>query len=403
MLNDYFKMAMDSIRHRGLRTWLTLVGIFIGIATVVALISIGQGLQDAVANEFQKLGTDKIMITPAGQFAPASGSSPLTTDDVKAVLKVKGVAEASYVLINVAQIDWGRDETVYGAVYGIPMDSSRAMIEKTLALEAVQGRMIEPGDDNKVYLGYDYANSAQFKQKIKVGQKVIIKGKEFSVVGINKKIGNEQDDRVMVVTENAYKNLFNPGTKVDMIIVRTEAGVITSDVVAPLEKELRRARNEKVGEEDFQVRTFEELIKSFMTIFSIIQGVLVGIAAISLLVGGIGIMNTMYTSVLERTSDIGVMKAIGARNSDILKMFLIESGLIGLVGGIIGVLLGLGIAKLAEIVGGAALGTPYLKAAMPAWLIIGALLFAFVLGSISGLLPARQASRMSPVDALREE
>jgi putative ABC transport system permease protein len=140
-----------------------------------------------------------------------------------------------------------------------------------------------------------------------------------------------------------------------------------------------------------------------LKIFDIIQTVLIGIAAISLIVGAVGIMNTMYTSVLERTRDIGIMKAIGARNSDILKMFLIESGLLGLVGGAIGIAIGLGIAKTAEVIGGAALGTDYLQAAIPAWLVIGALLFAFVLGSASGLLPAKQASEMNPVDALREE
>jgi putative ABC transport system permease protein len=129
--------------------------------------------------------------------------------------------------------------------------------------------------------------------------------------------------------------------------------------------------------------------------------VLVGIAAISLLVGGIGIMNTMYTSVVERTREIGIMKSVGARNSAILIIFLIESGLLGLLGGAIGVLAGLGLSKIAEVVA-FQYGVESLQAYMGAPLIIGALAFAFIIGSLSGTLPARQAAMLSPVDALRK-
>ncbi|MFA6072852.1 MAG: ABC transporter permease [Candidatus Woesearchaeota archaeon] len=403
MIKDYFKIALESIRHRGLRTWLTLVGIFIGIAAVVAIISIGQGLQGAIEAEFKDLGTDKIMITPAGSFAGTGGATALTTNDVDTVKKVNGVAEASYLLTDIAQFEWGKDEIYFPTILGVPVDNSYPMMEKVLQLKVEQGRTFKKGDVKKAIVGYDYAHSVSFKDKLKLGQKIIIKGEEFEIIGIKEKIGNEQDDRQIVLPEEGFNQIYISDDEVDMIVVRVKEGILASDVVAPLEKELRRERNVKEGQEDFQIQTFEELIKSFLNIFAIVQGVLVGIAAISLLVGAIGIMNTMYTSVLERTRDIGVMKAIGARNSDILKMFLIEAGLIGFVGGVVGVILGLGIAKIAEIVGGAALGTNLLQAAMPAWLIIGALLFAFILGSVSGALPAIQASKMSPVDALREE
>ena len=130
---------------------------------------------------------------------------------------------------------------------------------------------------------------------------------------------------------------------------------------------------------------------------------MVGIAAISLLVGGIGIMNTMYTSVLERTREIGTMKAVGAKNSDILFLFLFESGLLGLVGGAIGVGIGLGLGKTAEYIATVQLGTNLLQASTDSWLIFGALLFSFIIGALSGVLPAMQASKLKPVDALRYE
>ena len=146
-----------------------------------------------------------------------------------------------------------------------------------------------------------------------------------------------------------------------------------------------------------------DLIESFLNVLLVIQVVFVGIAAISLLVGGIGIMNTMYTSVLERTREIGVMKAIGARNSDVLGLFLIESGLLGLAGGTIGVLIGIAISKSVEVLANTVVGPGTLYAYYPAYLIIGALAFSVIVGMISGVLPARRASKLKPVDALREE
>lgn len=404
MIKDYFKIAIENLKHRGIRTWLTLVGIFIGIAAVVAIISVGQGLQGAIETEFQKLGTDKIMVSPAGSFGGMGGSSmPLTKDDVDVLRRVNGVAEVSYVKFQVVEFNWGKDEQTFPYVSGIPVDKSFSMVEDTIMLEVIEGRTFREGDVKKVIIGYDYAYSSDFKENIKLGQKIILLGEEFEVIGINNRIGNEQDDRQLLIPEEGFSLIYDNDEEVNMIIVRVQEGVLASDVVAPLEKALRKYRNVDEGNEDFQIQTFEELIDSFLQIFSIVQTVLIGIAAISLLVGAVGIMNTMYTSVLERTKEIGIMKAIGARNEDILQMFLIESGLLGLVGGTIGVIIGLGVAKLAEIIGGAALGTDYLQAAIPAWLVIGALLFAFILGSVAGVLPAKQAADMNPVDALREE
>jgi putative ABC transport system permease protein len=144
-------------------------------------------------------------------------------------------------------------------------------------------------------------------------------------------------------------------------------------------------------------------LSSFDAILNIITVFLVGIAAISLLVGGIGIMNTMYTSVLERTKEIGTMKAVGAKNSDILWIFLFESGLIGFIGGFMGVLLGYGISKTVEIIAITTLNTTLLRAAVPAYLIFGCLGFAFLIGALSGTIPALMASKLKPVDALRYE
>ena len=165
---------------------------------------------------------------------------------------------------------------------------------------------------------------------------------------------------------------------------------------------MRNSRGVEEGEEDFTTNTASDIIDSFQSQLSLIRGFLVGLGAISLLVGGIGIMNTMYTSVTERTQEIGVMKAVGATRRQILTVFLIESGIIGLMGGILGTVLGIGISFAASGIISQQVGIQVTPGTSPG-LIIGALTFAFVVGMISGFFPARKAAKKNPVEALRYE
>jgi putative ABC transport system permease protein len=224
----------------------------------------------------------------------------------------------------------------------------------------------------------------------------------FQVVGINEKKGGavSSDDAVRIPLDSA-REIFAEPSEITAIFVKVREGFEVDTVAENLKKKLRSYRDVKEGEEDFSVQTSAQAIAAFQTILGVVQAVLVGLAAISLLVGGVGITNTMYTSVVERTREIGIMKSVGARNSAIMVIFLVESGLLGVVGGVIGVVMGLGIGKAAEF---AAMqyGVESLKAYMGAPLIIGALLFAFIVGAVAGTLPAIQAARLSPVDALRK-
>src|SRR3989338_11262871 len=179
-------------------------------------------------------------------------------------------------------------------------------------------------------------------------------------------------------------------------------GVNPSEFAGKLEEKLRKEKGQEKGEETFFVQTFEQLLETFGTILIVLNAILVIIARISVLVAAVNITNTMYTAVIERTKEIGVMKSIGARNSTILFVFFMESGIIGLIGGAIGVLLGYGLAKIGGFFAAAA-GFALLKPAFPWWLIIGSLLFSFIVGAASGYLPARAASKLKPIDALRYE
>jgi len=251
-------------------------------------------------------------------------------------------------------------------------------------------------------LGSYFKHNNLFKKPVRAGDKILINGKEFEVASILEPIGNPSDDQNVIMSFEDAQELFNIGDRVDAIVVQIKEGEDINLVAEDVGKKLRKSRGVTEKTQDFSISTPEELLKSFGTILNIITAFLSGIAAISLLVGGIGIMNTMYTSVVERTREIGVMKAIGARNKDIMLIFLIESGLLGLVGGILGAIIGLGMAFGVSSLASSFLGENILAVSISWPLLIFAVAFSFAIGTLSGIMPAIQASRLNPVEALRK-
>lgn len=406
MLRDYFSLAAENLKTRKLRTWLTMIGIFIGIAAIVSLISLGQGMKDAITSQFQSLGSDRLTIQAKGiQFGPPGSNVvvPLTKDDIKVIEKVNGVDSVSGRLIQTAVATFEKKNKVTWFV-DVPSDSKqRALFNDILKPKTSYGRFLLTSDKYKVVVGNDYSTSPLLGKEVVVGDKIEINGQQFEIVGILEKKGNPQFDLAIYMNEEVLRDVTNTPDKVSMITVRINKGEDLNRMADTITRALRRARNEADGKETFQIQTPEQTLSAVNTILTIVQAVLIGIASISLLVGGIGIMNTMYTSVLERTKEIGIMKAIGAKNSDVLLIFLIESGFLGLLGGIIGLTLGILISKSVEIIATNVLGTGLLKASISIYLLAGALLFSFLIGSISGVLPAIQASKMTPVKALRSK
>ncbi len=404
-ITDYSRLALKNLRKRKLRSWLTILGIVISVAIIFILISLSVGLREAINEQFKTLGSDKFFIMAKGQLgAPGSGGAvQITTDDVKVVEKVRGVKAASYAVVGNAKVEFDK-KIMYMMIAGIPLDkSSRQVYVESTSLKIESGRMIDTGDSEKVMIGYDYAHVQIFGKLVKAGDSLVINGKSFKVVGILARIGNPSDDRNIIMPMEDFQILFNSGKRVDQIVAQIQTGEDINDVADRVKQRLMKFRDVTEKTIDFTILTPQELLASFGIILNIITAFLVGVAGISLLVGSIGIANTMYTSVLERTREIGTMKAVGAKNRDILLIFLIESGLLGLIGGITGVLLGAGISKAVEIIAINSLNTTLLKAAMPAYLVIGCLAFAFLVGSLSGVIPAYQASKLKAVDALRYE
>lgn len=405
MLIDFIKIALKSLVKRKLRTWLTMVGIFIGIAAVVSLISLGQGLEDAVVQQFQGLGADRIVVNAKGLGGGPPGTNvavPLTEDDLDVVRNSRGVDVVSGRIIRTVMLRF-EDTTRYAYLASMPENKQeRDFVNSISNYEIEEGRDLKPGEKYKVVMGHDFLDKPLLGREMRIGDTIEIQNVEFEVIGFYKKVGSFQVDGIVVLNEDVAREILDDPEKIDVI----EASAINSDdtneVALEIASNLRRARDVDVGKENFTVETSEQILKSLKQVLSFVTYFLVALAAISIIVGAVGITNTMYTSVLERTREIGIMKAIGARNSDILTIFLFESGLLGLVGGIIGVGLGIGLGLLVETIGTAALGEGLIMASFSPMLIILSLFFAFMMGVVAGTVPAYKASKMSPVDALRK-
>jgi len=402
-MKDYVILATGSLRKRFLRTLLTMIGIFIGIAAVVALVSLGQGMQAAINDQFATVGTDKVILEgasagfgPPGQLA----AGRIDEDDLDLVQGVPGVSRAAGRLMEPVSVQY-EDKKDVTFCASLPEDSEeRDLVMEAFSVDVEKGRHLKSSDRGKVVVGYQYWGTERYRKPVRIGKRIDIQGKDFEVVGLLKKSG--RSDNVVLVNEDDLRDLVGKRDELSAVVAQAGPGVGVDELADRIRRTVRKDRGQKEGFEDFTVETSQELIASVNTILGVLQGVFIGIALISLLVGGIGIMNTMYTAVLERTREIGIMKAVGAKNRDVLTIFLIESGLLGLFGGIIGILLGMGLSKLVEIGAQDVLGD-LLRAHFPWYLIIGSLLFSLLIGTMSGILPAIQASRMQPVEALRND
>jgi len=404
MKKEHFTLAFSNLKRRKLRSWLTILGIFIGIAAVVSLISLGDGLRTAIMGQFGSLSVDKLTIQNKGTGFGPPGSTvveKLNDKDLKAIESVTGVKLAIPRMIRITGIEYNKILD-FGYVVDLPSDSKGMdMVYSSFNAETEEGRLLKVGDRKKVLIGYDVANSKDFDKRINVGSKIKINGQDFEVIGIIKKSSSFQINIVYLIPKEDLEQVLGIKNEYDLIVAEVEDKDKIQEVSEAIKTELRNLRNLKEGEDDFTVETPLQTLASVNTILNIINIVIAGIAGISLVVGGIGIANTMYTSILERRKEIGIMKSIGAKNSDIAWIFLIESGLLGLVGGIIGALMGLSLAFLGAQLANHALGQSLFKVSISYGLVLGSIFFSFAIGTLSGVLPAIQASKTNVVDALR--
>jgi len=395
MTRDLFRLALRNIGHRRLRSWLTVIGILIGTAAIVALISIGQGLQRTITGQVERIvGFNTLIISPRTQ-----GLGQRIRVDLGRLRAVPGVKSAMALRAETAYIEGPGGKAFYNVLgYDPAMDEFTAEFNLTLASG---GRMTAPG---QAILG----SRAARELAAQVGSNLTVDGKPFTVVGVllqqTRQTGGfggpgiSFNDAVIVSYED-FGALY-PGPELALFaIVRLQDKVVVDTV-----KEEVRAVLRAGGERNASIIDFEDLTQRIRSVISGVQAFLAGIAGISILVGGIGVMNTMFMAVLERTREIGVMKAVGAKGWQVLLVYLFESGLMGLGGGALGLVFGLGAAIAATtIVSHLYQVQNPITPALSVGLIFGALFFSFVVGALSGVLPARRAAQSPPVEALRYE
>lgn len=396
---DLFTYAVRGLFSRQLRSYLTILGVVIGIAAIVAIVSIGQGLSQYIQNELMSFGTDYLTINP-GKLEDYVSSGPaltmpatLTENDRKAIESVGGVEKAYGQVTDTGAIEF-HGEKGSGLIIG----NSVGIWDAFPIYKLREGRFFR-AESAEAVLGAGVADSV-FKKKVRVGDTVRINNMSFKVVGILEKgtgLMAALDYMVFVDVPDMMRSMGRARAVVsyEEIDVKLVPGSNADEVGAAVEQKLRNMHHVSEENQDFTLFTPSKVNNLIGSIIGTLNLFLGGLAGISLVVGGVGIANTMFMSVMERTREIGTLKAIGAPDRDIMEIFLIESGLIGLVGGLTGCAVGAALSLLM-----AQFGVPsYVDAPLVGY----ALLFSFAVGAVSGFLPARRAAGLPPVEALRYE
>ena len=398
---NYFKMALSILYHSKIRSWLTIIGIVIGIGAVVTIMSLSDSLSAEMESSLSDMDLTLITITPGytrassamgppGMGGTTSTDAELTNKDIRALKLIDNIDYISGLISGSESVYYmGKSTTI--SITGVDPQVWQYMY--TYDLES--GRLLDPTDKYVAVIGYNIANE-MYDDPISLNRIITINGKSVRVVGIL--ASGEDDYTVFMPIDAAVELIENAEPDVyDSIVVKADDVDNVETVKGNVETKLMISRNVmNEDDRDFSVSDMLSMAESFEEMLSSMSLFLGAIAAVSLVVGSVGIANTMFTSVLEKTKEIGTMKAIGATNFDIMMIFLFNSALVGFVGGVIGILLSVIVTSL--------LG-PLLQISITVapYLVILGVSIAVVIGVISGVVPAYNASRMRPVDALRYE
>jgi putative ABC transport system permease protein len=429
---DILKLSLNSLTHRGLRSWLTILGIIIGVAAVIAMLSIGNGMSESVEAQMQGFGADILTVSPG--YTQASGAEggfdqmrkqmermfgggtddssdddpELTDTDIYAIKEAEGVAYVQGV------ISGSRVEVEYlSENVNLNIEGVDPIVWIQMTTSSVEsGRFLDYGDSNSVVIGSSVAT--MFDQPLTVNTQIKIEGSTYKIIGILGTSGTGGfggDDRTIFMTHDAARDLTedieaSEYTSIEVKIVNTD---YLEEITRNIEDVLYYSRLVNEETQDFTVSSNTGMVETITSTMETLSFFLIGIAAISLIVGAIGIANTMFMSVMERTRLIGILKSLGTRNSEIMKLFLAESGIIGFMGGVMGIFFGFIFIGIISDMGisfmnmGRMGGATTSVAIITPELLVFALIFSTVIGIISGLIPARQAAKLQVVEAMRSE
>jgi putative ABC transport system permease protein len=410
-LNKSFKHAFNMVLHSKLRSWLTITGIVIGVAAVIAIVSIGDGMQQTLNAQMNALGGDIVTITAGAERGGSmygirgggGGGSSGAHATTQAVVLGRSDYQALKGLPDIALIDTNIRGSVNISYLGKTGQVSVTGVDQKVWSQVttttlLNGRMLDSADQNVIVIGGNLASS-YFDQPVGINKMVTINAASFRVVGIL----DDQTTSVYMPIQMAYQVIPDKTVGIyDTLVVKIKDQNQLDAVISKIQDKLIISRHVTQNKMDFSVTSRKEMQQARAATMNSMSNFLLAIAAVSLIVGSIGIANTMFTSVLEKTKEIGIMKAIGARNPDILLIFLFNAGFIGLVGGILGIILGTMLSGFMPALMG---GLPMARGTSIVTFnsIIMALSVSVIVGILAGIIPAYQASKLRPVDALRYE
>ena len=397
-ISNLAKAALEDFRRNKVRTALTSLGIMVGVMSVVLLIALGLGLKNYIEGQFESMGANLILVLPGsgftgeggGGFGPPGiiGGVKFDERDASSLARVSELDYVVPVFMKGTIIESGSEKR-FGYIMGINDEGFKLM-----NLEPEAGELFDKSDvqgANKVgVLGGNAAEKLFGSAEEAVGKTVRFEGQRFKVVGVTKKKGdNEPDNAIFIPHRTTFGNI-NP----DKTFWGIYLGVKDDDMVNIAKEKVEQVLLKRYDENDFAVTEQSELLNTISQIFGIINAVLVAIGSISLIVGGIGIMNIMYATVTERTKEVGIRRAVGATRRDILLQFLTESVILSLFGGLVGLALSTLIVLAIRI---------FFPASINLFSVIITLAISSAIGIFFGVFPARRAANLSPIEAIRYE
>ncbi|MEM3372735.1 MAG: ABC transporter permease [Candidatus Anstonellales archaeon] len=400
-LLESLRYILMNISHRKLRTFLTVLAIVIGIVAIVSMIALGRGIKEEINNQLQRFSPRNIFIIPGNvQVGNTRGINALTgklyEKDANIISRLPEVEKVSKLVGATATVSY-KGKEIKAMVSGVEIG---IFLEVSPAFELEKGRYLRENEQNAVLLGYKIAKDT-FDKPIDVGNTIYINGRPYTVVGIFKEqttqVGGNPNNFILL-DYNEVKNKFASARQKDEVMflnVLVKEGYDVEQLAERIEELLRISHKLPKDTKDFTVFSPKIIQEQVNNILNLINAFLGAIASISLVVGAIGISNTMFSAVLERTREIGILKAIGAKESDIYLLFLLEGGIISAIGGIIGIVVSIILGQIFKSFNVAySLGMD---------LMVISVVFSFLIGILASIIPARNAARLSAVEALRYE
>jgi len=409
---EFLSIALRSLLANKLRSALTMLGMVIGVGSVIVLMSVGAGLQNMITSTFEELGSNLLFVQPSNPeapgiaaMAPGYATASITMDDAEAMRQIRSVIAVNPTNENFVKLIAGNEDTT-SVIEGTTPEFQR-MYDFTMASGQFISEVNVGRRDMVVVLGSKTAEDL-FSSGDAVGQQVKMRDKRFTVIGVLEprgmsSFGFSWDEMVITPITTYQARLFSQKTPsgedaVQSIVVQVASTEFMEEVTEDIETLLRRRHRIDIdGDDDFVVVSMEQMLGTFETIILALTVFLGLIGGISLLVGSIGIMNIMLVTVTERTREIGLRKAIGAKRRDILMQFLLEAAMLSLVGGAIGLVNAWLIAQGISLID---LGGFKINAVVSPFIVIVAVLVSVVIGLASGIYPAMRAARLNPIDAL---